>query len=323
MLSGLLNDSGALSKTVFAIFLTALGGVPSARGAVLSQVYDNSKIIPASCDTVWPAMLSVMTQNRFTAVASDRAGGIFQAQHGAISKYRGAKNDMNALTLNRSNFWTAPEAFQIVSGGVIVVSKSNGCLMTVQIQYAALKTNLSESIANAVDNALTCRFCPSRPLAKNWVLLQSNGKLESMIIAETEHLLDRAPSVPQPVEKAAQMAPIAAERTPFEPVRPQESAQATIERKPWEVSADSGIADNNGSVCHLTYRVKIKNNTREEIVFSAVVAFLSADGSTIDSAQIAGLRVAAGSDKEISGSKMMASDDALKVVKTNAELTVR
>ncbi|MGA2597315.1 MAG: hypothetical protein ABSH09_10045, partial [Bryobacteraceae bacterium] len=157
-----------------------------------SPVYDNSKIILAACDAVWPAMLTAVTKNGFVPVVSDRAGGILQAQSGITSKYRGAKNDMKALTVNRSNFWTAPEAFMVQGAGVSVVPSGNGCLTTVQVQYAALKVSFGESMANAIEDGLTtCRLCPSRPLAKNWIRLQSNGRLESMILAETEQLLQQ------------------------------------------------------------------------------------------------------------------------------------
>jgi hypothetical protein len=257
-------------------------------------------------------MVSAMMKNRFTPTVSDRTGGILQAQHGGLSKYRGAKSDMNAFTVNRSNFWTNPEAFMVQGAGVNIVPVLGGCQMTVEVQYAALKASFSEGMANAVSDAFTkCRLCPSTPLAKNWILLQSNGKLESMIIAETEHLIGQVPALPQAP------APVSVAPGPVQPV----TLPAPVV-KLWEVvSADANVADNNGSVCHLAYHVSVKNNTDKDMVFSGSIVFLSSDGSTVDTSSIAGLHVGAHTEHGLNGEKMMVSDEAQKVVKTKAELT--
>lgn len=133
-----------------------------------SALYSNSKMLDVPCDAAWPGMLSAVTKNGFAPALSDRAGGILKASYTrGESLYRGAKKDMNALTVNRYNGWTVIERFRVEDVVVTVAPTGNSCLVTMHVQYATLVNNL---------------------IQKGWVALESNGRLEWMMLAETEHI---------------------------------------------------------------------------------------------------------------------------------------
>ena len=133
-----------------------------------SAAYSNSKTIEATCDAAWPAMLSAVTANGFAPALSDRVGGVLKASYmRGESLYRGAKKDMNALTLNRYSGWTVIEKFRVEDVVVTVVPSGNSCSVTMHVQYATLVNNL---------------------LQKGWVALESSGRLQWMMLAETDHI---------------------------------------------------------------------------------------------------------------------------------------
>src|SRR5437879_4347489 len=146
-------------------------------------------------------------------------------------------------------------------------------------------------MGNAVEDALTtCRICPKRPLAKNWMRLQSNGRLESMILSETELLMR--------LNLAAQAAvpPVPSVSIVQDQVRQSEPRIPTAPpvTKPWAVtSIDGVISDNNGSVCHYAWQVKIRNNTENDITVAGAIGFVDNGGSSVGSPQIVSLRLPA------------------------------
>jgi hypothetical protein len=288
-----------------------------------SPVFANSKTVQATCDVVWPAMLSVVTKNGFVPKMSDRAGGILQARSGAQSKYRGATNDMKALTVNRSNFWTAPDRFMIQGVAVTVAPAGTTCSVTMQVQYAALKTSMLESIVDGVENGR------GRPLVKNWVGLQSNGRLEWMMLAEIDHFATGAgkPSLAQddagsPVRQEVTASNVVAHTAAPTQQEAPTTQPAMPSPKSWEiVSIEGKIVDSNGSVCHYAWRISIKNNTDHDLRFAATVAFVDRDGSSVDSSEVVGLRVAPHAQQEFTGAKMMMVDSAQTVVRPQAQIS--
>jgi hypothetical protein len=160
-----------------AFVLVAL--LPCLTAGTNSAVYANSKTIQASCNTVWPAMLTAVTKNGFSPELSDRAGGILRARFTrGESLYRGARNDMNALTVNPSSRWAAIERFRVESVVVTIAPAESACSVTMQVQYAVLKNNVLEH---------------------RWVALESNGRLEWMMISETDRIAKGGgtPSLPE------------------------------------------------------------------------------------------------------------------------------
>ena len=132
-----------------------------------SVSYPKSKTIATDCEVVWPAMLSVMTANGFVPVLSDRAGGVLKANYTrGESLWGGAKKDMNALTFNGFSGWTVVEKFRVQDVVVTIVPAANGCAVSMHVQFATLVSNL---------------------LQKGWSALESSGRLEWMMLAETEH----------------------------------------------------------------------------------------------------------------------------------------
>jgi hypothetical protein len=149
-----------------AVLVVALASAPAL--ASNSAAYQTSKTIETTCDAVWPVMLYAVTKNGFTPVLSDRAGGVLKAAfNGKESRYRGAERDMNALTLNQYSRWTLFERFHIQDVVITVAPSGNACSVSLHAQYAALRNNV---------------------LQKGWVALESNGRLEWMMLAEIDHL---------------------------------------------------------------------------------------------------------------------------------------
>jgi hypothetical protein len=143
-----------------------------------SPSFANSKRIQRTCNTVWPTMLSTITKNGFAPDLSDRTGGIFKARFvRGESLYRAARNDMNAFTIKPLSRWAAVERFRVESIIATVTSTQNACSVTLRVQYAVLRNNLAEN---------------------GWVALESNGRLEWMILAEIDHIATNGPaSVPR------------------------------------------------------------------------------------------------------------------------------
>jgi hypothetical protein len=142
-----------------------------------SVAFSNSKTIAADCEAVWPAMLSVMTANGFVPVLSDKAGGVLKANYTrGESLWGGAKKDMNALTLNRFSGWTVVEKFRVQDVVGMIAPAANGCVVSMHVQFATLLNNL---------------------LQKGWFALESSGRLEWMMLAETEHATAGRALVPQ------------------------------------------------------------------------------------------------------------------------------
>lgn len=142
------------------------------------SVFANSTVIQKTCDSVWPTMVSTIAKNGFTPELSDRAGGILKARFTrGQSLYGAARKDMNALTSNPPSRLAVVERFSVESIVATVTSIENACSVTLQVQYAALRNNLAEN---------------------GWVALESNGRLEWMILAEIDHIATNAgtPSVP-------------------------------------------------------------------------------------------------------------------------------
>ncbi|HXP87815.1 MAG TPA: PEGA domain-containing protein [Bryobacteraceae bacterium] len=151
------------------------------------SVYENSKAIETSCDKAWPVVLSVVTKNGFTPELSDRAGGVLKARFTrGDSLYGGARNDMNTLTLKPLSRWSVIERFRIESVVVTVAGADAACQVTMQVRYAAWRNNLAE---------------------KGWVGLESNGRLEWMMLAETERFAAAGGNLPTPSNDAKRVRP--------------------------------------------------------------------------------------------------------------------
>jgi hypothetical protein len=133
-----------------------------------AEAFVNSKAIPRACDSIWPTMVSTLIKNGFAPSLSDRLGGVLTAQYTrGPSLYRGARTDMDAFTIRPFSRWVAVEKFKVESITATVTQAPDNCLVTLQVQYAALRNNLAEN---------------------GWVEMESNGRLEWMILAEIDHL---------------------------------------------------------------------------------------------------------------------------------------
>lgn len=92
--------------------------------------------------------------------------------------------------------------------------------------------------------------------------------------------------------------------------------------EPWEiVSTEGRVSESNGSVCHYTWRVLVKNTTDHDMTLSGTVAFLNREGWSVDASEVNGLRLDRHSQQEFGGSKMMTVDVAQSVVKSNVRFT--
>jgi hypothetical protein len=143
-----------------------------------ARPFANSKTVSGTCDSVWPAMLSILMKNGFAPELSDRAGGILKARYTrGQSRYGAARRDMNALTLRPLSRWAVVDNFSVQSVVATVTPAQSACSVILQVQFAVLRNNLLEN---------------------GWVLLESNGRLEWMMLAEIDHVAATAgPLSPQ------------------------------------------------------------------------------------------------------------------------------
>lgn len=122
----------------------------------------NTRMLAASCDVVWSAIVPVVSKRGFMPESSDRAGGFMKLRYtrGATG-FLGSKKEVNSLTEARSVIFNQYERFEISSGSISIVVDGDSCRAMMQFEYKGYKDGMG---------------------GKGWFALPSNGHLESSIL---------------------------------------------------------------------------------------------------------------------------------------------
>ena len=137
--------------------------------------YSASRTTSVPCERAWGGAVQALAMNGFSLTLADRAGGVAQAQYSKPpSRWGGAVKDMQGLTANPLSRSSAIEEFRIGPATITLAESTPGCLMAMSISYSVLPNNL-------IDHG--------------WVSLESNGRLETMVLAEAEKLAPAGPTV--------------------------------------------------------------------------------------------------------------------------------
>ncbi len=86
---------------------------------------------------------------------------------------------------------------------------------------------------------------------------------------------------------------------------------------------NGAVVDSNGSICHYSWKALVRNNSDQPASFTGDVTFVDKDGFAVDSANIVAFEIPAHSEREIAGSKMMTTDAAQTVARSEAKLSAR
>jgi hypothetical protein len=134
-----------------------------------------SRTTSFSCERAWGGVVQALALNGFSLTLADRAGGVAQAQSSRPpSRGGGAVKDMQGLTANPLSRFSAVDEFRIGPATITLAESTPGCQMIMSVSYSVLRNNLID---------------------RGWVSLESNGRLETMVLAEAERLAPPAPPV--------------------------------------------------------------------------------------------------------------------------------
>jgi len=127
----------------------------------------NTRNIPAACDAVWSAVVPVVATRGFMPESSDKVGGFMKLRYtrGATG-WLGSDKDVKQLTEHRTGLLETYDRFEISSGSLSLTPDGDACRTMLQFDYRAFKKDYFRRT--------------------DWYALPSNGRLESMILAELQ-----------------------------------------------------------------------------------------------------------------------------------------
>lgn len=128
--------------------------------------YENTKAFHSSCADVWAVVPSIVAKRGFMPDSSDRAGGFMKLRwtKGDSVGYIAGK-DVKQLTLERGGAITTYGRLRVVGASLSLTDSAGSCKAILQVEYNALKSSIAQT---------------------GWIAVQSNGFLETLILAEID-----------------------------------------------------------------------------------------------------------------------------------------
>ena|ERR1051326_1955148 len=136
----------------------------AAKKPVAPIEYPNFRVVPTSCDVAWATAVRVVTNAGFIPQSSDKTGGVLSLKWGKGDiGYPQATREVKAYTKTKPGALTTYMQLRIEPSSMLFAAEGQGCRVQMNIPYSGYRQGMT---------------------GKGFVMLESNGRLESEALAK-------------------------------------------------------------------------------------------------------------------------------------------